>query len=137
VRHHANHDEDLDDSGLFEGKEPLFPPNVFRPEDITDQEVRGFDDGELLQRVHNADQVLRDVEFQRVYTPSELAWLKKFIEDSKKLLYPDCHKYSHLSGDLKLLQLKADHGWSNKTFKHLLEVLRDMQPEGNQIAVCL
>jgi hypothetical protein len=38
------------------------------------------------------------------------------------------------SGDLKLLQLKADHGWSNKSFKHLLDVLRDMLPEGNQIA---
>jgi hypothetical protein len=49
VRHHANHDEDLDDSGLFEGNEPLLPPNVLRPEDITGQEVRGFDDGEVLQ----------------------------------------------------------------------------------------
>jgi hypothetical protein len=59
VRHHAtDHDEDLDDSGLFEGNEPLFPPNVLRSEDITDQEVRGFDDGEVLQRVHNVDQKL-------------------------------------------------------------------------------
>jgi hypothetical protein len=65
VRHHAtDHDEDLDDSGLFEENEPLFPPNVLRPEDITAQEVRGFDDGEVLQRVHNIDQMLRDVEFQ-------------------------------------------------------------------------
>jgi hypothetical protein len=41
VRHHATkHDEDLDDSGLFEGNGPLFPPNVLRPEDITDEEVR-------------------------------------------------------------------------------------------------
>jgi hypothetical protein len=55
VRHHANHDEDLDNSGLFEGNEPLFPPNVLRPKDITDQEIRGFDDGEVLQRVHNVD----------------------------------------------------------------------------------
>jgi hypothetical protein len=56
VRHHAtDHDEDLDDSGLFEGNEPLFPPNVLRPEDITDQEVRGFDDGEVLELVHNVD----------------------------------------------------------------------------------
>jgi hypothetical protein len=47
-----------------------------RPEDITDQEVRGFDDGEVLQRVHNVDQMLRDIEFQRVYTPSKLAGLK-------------------------------------------------------------
>jgi hypothetical protein len=70
VRHHANHDEDLDDSGLFEGNEPLFPQNVLSPEDITDQEVRGFDDGEVLQLVHNVDQMLRDIEFQRVYTPS-------------------------------------------------------------------
>jgi hypothetical protein len=65
VRHHATgHDEDLDDSELFEGNEPLFPPNVLRLEDITDQEVRGIDDGEVLQRVHNVDQMLRDVEFQ-------------------------------------------------------------------------
>jgi hypothetical protein len=107
---------------------------MLRPEDITDKEVRGFDDGEVLQRVHNVDQMLRDAEFQRVYTPSKLARLKQFIEDSNKPLYPDCQKYSRLSGDLKLLQLKADHGWSNKNFKHLLNVLRDMLPEGNQIA---
>jgi hypothetical protein len=50
VRHHANHDEDFDDSGIFEGNEQLFPPNVLRPEDITNQEVRGFYDGEVLQR---------------------------------------------------------------------------------------
>jgi hypothetical protein len=78
--------------------------------------------------------MLRDVEFQRVYTPSELARLKQFIEDSKKPLYPNCQKYSRLYGDIKLLQLKADHGWSYKSFKHLLDVLRDMLPEGNQIA---
>jgi hypothetical protein len=41
---------------------------VLRRVDITDQEVRGFDDGEVLQRVHNFDQMLRDVEFQRLYT---------------------------------------------------------------------
>jgi hypothetical protein len=81
VRHHATgHDEDLDDSGVFQENEPLFPPNV-SPKDITDQEVRGFDDGEVLQRVHNIDQMLRDVEFQQLYTPFELVRLKQFIED--------------------------------------------------------
>jgi hypothetical protein len=69
-----------------------------------------------------------------VYTPSEFARLKQFIEDSKKPFYPDCQKYSRLSCDLKLLHLKADHSWSNKSFKHLLDVLRDMLPEGNQTA---
>jgi hypothetical protein len=69
-----------------------------------------------------------------VYTPSELARLKQFIEHSKKPLYPDCQKYSRLFGDQKLLQFKAYHGWSNKSFEHLLDVLRDILPKGNQIA---
>jgi hypothetical protein len=37
---------------------------VLRPGDTTNQEVRGFDDGEALQYVHNVDQILRDIEFQ-------------------------------------------------------------------------
>jgi hypothetical protein len=53
VRHHAIDHEDLDDGGVFEENEPLFPQNVMRHEDITDQEVRGFGDGEVLQHVHN------------------------------------------------------------------------------------
>jgi hypothetical protein len=48
--------------------ESLFPPNVMRLEDITDQKVRGFDDGEVLQRVHYVDQMLWDVDFQCVQT---------------------------------------------------------------------
>jgi hypothetical protein len=28
----------------------------------------------------------------------------------------------------------ANYGWSNKSFNHLLDVLSDMLPEGNQIA---
>jgi hypothetical protein len=60
--------------------------------------------------------MVRDVEFQPVYTPSELARLKQFIEDSKKPLYLRCQKYSHLFDDLKLMQFKEDHGWSNKSF---------------------
>jgi hypothetical protein len=70
-----------------------------------------------LQCVHNVDLMLRDIEFQRLYTPSELARLKQFIKDSKKPLYSDCQRYSRLSGDLKLLQLQANHGWSKKKFQ--------------------
>ena len=40
-------------------------------------------------------------------------------------------KYSRLTGDLKLLQLKAAHGWTDKSFKVLLLLLKDMLPEGN------
>ena len=105
-----------------------------RPEDMTGQEVTGLNDDDLLPRVDNVDQMLRDVEFQGVYTSSELSRLKQFVKDSKKPLYPGCHKYSRLSGDLKILQLKASHGWTDKSFKQLLDLLKDMLPEGNQVA---
>ena len=65
---------------------------------------------------------------------SELARLKQLIKGSKKPLYPSCAKYSRLSGDLKLLQLKAGHGWTYRSFKQLLDLLKDMLPEGNQVA---
>jgi hypothetical protein len=57
-----------------------------------------------------------------------------YANEARRTSTRDCQKYSRLSGDLELLQLKADHGWSNKSFKHLLDVLRDMLLEENQIA---
>ena len=74
-----------------------------RPEDMTNQEVTSFNDDDELPRANNVDQMVRDVQFQGMYTTSELARLKQFIEDSKKPLYSGCHKYSLLSCDLKLL----------------------------------
>ena len=73
----------------FEEDEAL-PPGVMQPEDMTDQEVAGLSDDELLPHVHNVDQMLRDVEFLGMYTSSELSRLKQFVEDSKKPLYPSC-----------------------------------------------
>ena len=49
----------------------------------------------------------------------------------KNLFIPHCEKYSRVTGDMKLLQLKAAHGWTDKSFKALLLLLKDMLPEGN------
>ena len=69
--------------------------------------------------VNSVDEMVRYVQAP-VNTCSELARLKRLIEDSKKPLYPGSAKYSRLSGDLKVLQLKAGRGWTDKRFKQLL-----------------
>ena len=46
---------------------------MIRPEDMTNQKVMGFNDNDVLDRVNNIDQMVRDFEFQSVYTTSELA----------------------------------------------------------------
>lgn len=105
-----------------------------QPEDMTEQEVTGLNDDDVLQRVHNVDQMVRDVEFQGFYTASELARLRQFVKDSKKPLYPSWQKYSRLFGDLKLLRLKADDGWTDRSFNELLVLLKDMLLVGNKVA---
>jgi len=62
-------------------EDEAFPLGVMQPEEMTDQEVTGFNYDDLLPRVNNVDQMLRDVEFQGMYTSSELSRLKQFVED--------------------------------------------------------
>ncbi|CAH9081963.1 unnamed protein product, partial [Cuscuta epithymum] len=56
-----------------------------------------------------------------------------FCVDSEKPLYPGCTKYTRLSSVLRLFNLKAKNGWSDKSFTELLELLKDMLPEGNTL----
>jgi len=52
----------------------------------------------------------------------------------KTPLYPGCkEKYTKLFTSLKLLQLKATHHITDRGFKALLDLLRDMLPQGNEI----
>jgi len=90
-----------DDKALNEGEECVNfweeecrnfgEDEAFPPEDLTEQEISGFND-DVQAFVDNIDEMVRDVEFQGVYTSSELASLKQLIEDSKKSLYPSCAK---------------------------------------------
>ena len=40
----------------------------------------------------------------------------KFLQDAEKPLYPGCRKFTKLSALVKLYNLKARYGWSDKGF---------------------
>ena len=40
----------------------------------------------------------------------------RLLEDAEKPLYPGCMKYTKLSALVKLYNLKARYGWSDKGF---------------------
>ena len=68
------------------------------------------------------------------YSIGEFGKLEKMVRDMKTPLYPGCkEKWTKLFTSLKLLQLKATHHWTDRDFKTLLDLLRDMLPEGNEI----
>ena len=91
--------------------------------------------------VHIADQLeelvrelVRDAMGYDGHTSNELEKLKTLVTDMKTPLYPGCkEKYTKLFTSLKLLQLKATHHITDRGFKALLDLLRDMLPQGDEI----
>nr|ABA99172.2 transposon protein, putative, CACTA, En/Spm sub-class [Oryza sativa Japonica Group] len=58
----------------------------------------------------------------------------KLVEDCQMPLYDGCKsKHNKLSCVLELMKLKASNGWSDKSFTELLELLKDLLPEGNNL----
>jgi hypothetical protein len=53
--------------------------------------------------------------------------------DKDNPLYPGCTNFTRLSAVLKLFNLKAKNGWTDKSFSELLELLTQMLPEGNTL----
>lgn len=56
---------------------------------------------------------------------------EKLLNDAEKPLYEGCSKYTKLSMVVKLYNLKAKGGWSDKSFSELLRLFRDGLPEDN------
>ncbi|CAA0820321.1 Unknown protein [Striga hermonthica] len=53
--------------------------------------------------------------------------------EANKPLYSGCKNFSRLTAVLKLINLKATHGWSDKSFTELLRLLQNMLPEDNEL----
>jgi len=55
-------------------------------------------------------------------------------DDSVTELYPGCSTFSHLSTILRLFNIKAINGWTDKSFTELLELFHQILPEGNTLS---
>ncbi|RVW53301.1 hypothetical protein CK203_088512 [Vitis vinifera] len=62
---------------------------------------------------------------------------KKLLEDAEKPLYPSCIKFTKLSALVKLYNVKARYGWSDKSFSDLLQILGDMLPVNNEMPLSM
>ena len=83
-----------------------------------------------LEMGDRLEEMIRDVgydSFQRANV------YKNLCNDAEKPLYAECTKYTRFSTVLKLFNVKARNGWTNKSFTKLLELLSDMLPEGNTL----
>ncbi|XP_031131839.1 uncharacterized protein LOC116033221 [Ipomoea triloba] len=76
------------------------------------------------------DEMMRDMQGDFSEMPHEF---KCLFDNAEKPLFSRCTKYTKLTGVLKLYNLKAKNGWSDKSFTGLLELLKDMLPSDNEL----
>lgn len=58
---------------------------------------------------------------------------KRFEDLLETPLYPECNKFSKLSFMVRLFQLKCLNGWTDNSFAMLLELLKEVLPDGNTL----
>ena len=57
----------------------------------------------------------------------------RLLQDGEKPLYPGCRNFTRLYALIKLYNLKARFGWSDKSFSELLQILGDMLPLNDEL----
>ena len=55
------------------------------------------------------------------------------LSDAETPLYPESTNFTRFSAVLRLINLKAINGWTDKSFTEWLQLLKDMLPEGNTL----
>ncbi|XP_023757788.1 uncharacterized protein LOC111906261 [Lactuca sativa] len=99
--------------------------------ETNDDETDDFDNDNYDQ----IDDMLHDI--QDDIPNKDFEKFQQLFVDAEKPLYVGCTKFTKLSDVLKLFNLKANSGWSNKSFTNLLEILHEMLPEDNELPVSL
>ena len=87
-------------------------------------------DDEFVEGGDRFDEMLHGIEEDDC---SEHEKLNELYAESEKPLFPGCTNFSKLSAVLKLYNLKASNGWSDKSFTSLLKLLVDMLPNDNEL----
>ncbi|KAL0551668.1 hypothetical protein IC582_010757 [Cucumis melo] len=57
---------------------------------------------------------------------------EELVDDAKKPLYPNCTNFTKIFTLIKLYNLKAKFGWSDKSFTELLQLICDILPTLNE-----
>ncbi|MGM2984726.1 hypothetical protein, partial [Bacillus cereus group sp. BC60] len=63
------------------------------------------------------------------------AKFQELFVDAEKPLYDGCKKFTKLSAVLRMMDVKAANGWSDKGFTDMLYLVHEMLPEDNEMPV--
>lgn len=83
-----------------------------------------------IEVVDQMEDMIRDVGPESFFKAHVYQTLKS---DAETPLYDGCSNFTRMSAVLRLVNLKAANGWTDKSFTQLLELVNEMLPEGNTL----
>ena len=86
-------------------------------------------DVDMGNRIEEMIRNLGQDRFQQAHAPL----YDKIENDSNMPLYPGCIAFTRLSAVLALVNLKARFSWSDKSFRELLVLLKNLLPKENTL----
>ncbi|KAL3639233.1 hypothetical protein CASFOL_017140 [Castilleja foliolosa] len=105
--------------------------NLSRNEEaINEERDEAMHDEEMAD---NLEEMINDIGAEAFEEANINSSYNNLSVDAEKSLYPGCKNFSRLAATLKLISLKATHGWSDKSFTQLLGVLKSMLLENNEL----
>ncbi|KAL6538915.1 hypothetical protein OROMI_025241 [Orobanche minor] len=102
--------------------------HVSRQCDETLNDIEDDEDSEVER--DRFDEMMHDVEDHFTEHPRVY---ESILRAADTPLYGGCTRFTQLSAVIKLFNLKTIHNWTDKSFTQLLETLREMLPEGNEL----
>ena len=78
------------------------------------------------------DDLIDDAQYGSGVDPDKF---EAILNDAEKPVYPGCTRFTKLSALLRLYNIKAKHGWSDKSITDLFSFLKELMPEDNEIPV--
>jgi len=107
-------------------------PTVSRTEYLANSSMKERREERCEARVeeYNMEDMIRDVGAEAF---AQTHVYETMSDDAKTLLYVGSTKFTRLSAVLRLMNLKATNGWTDKSFIELLVLLNEMLSEGNTL----
>ena len=104
------------------------------PDRVEGEESNEEDDiSDLLRDLAGGLDDMGDLEGNEGQHNEDMESFYKLVDDAGQELYPGCRNFSKLRFIIRLLHIKFLGGWSNKSFDMLLELLKDVLPEGSSL----
>ncbi|XP_019191067.1 PREDICTED: uncharacterized protein LOC109185582 [Ipomoea nil] len=117
---------------IWHGESVLRSNRIDNDEENDDDNDEKNVDNEENEENDRINELMRDIQGDDSEMPPIF---ESFSIDSEKSLYPGCSKFTKLSAMLKSYNLKAMNRWSDKSFTQLLDLLKDMFPNDNELLI--